>query len=143
MVKYDDASWHYGSDFPADLPSEAGATHIGIFVAWCLLNGLAGDLHIQQFPDMYSKLRKREMTPGAWFIAACDEKFTDGDLSELGNAFAKSYYGGDAPQYFEDYEAIVGPHLESPYHVVDSWETFEKIAPVICTRFETWGNQGA
>ena len=23
-MKYDDASWHYGGDFPADLPQEAG-----------------------------------------------------------------------------------------------------------------------
>ena len=27
-MKYDDASWHYGGDFPADLPQAAGATHI-------------------------------------------------------------------------------------------------------------------
>ena len=31
--KYDDASWHYGGDFPKDLPIEAGATHTGMFLA--------------------------------------------------------------------------------------------------------------
>src|SRR6266404_3538306 len=36
-MKYDDASWHYGGDFPEDLPREAGATHTGMFVAWALL----------------------------------------------------------------------------------------------------------
>ena len=30
MAKYDDASWHYGGDFPDDLPEENGATHIGM-----------------------------------------------------------------------------------------------------------------
>jgi hypothetical protein len=33
-MKYDDASWHYGGDFPADLPREAGSTHIAMFLAW-------------------------------------------------------------------------------------------------------------
>ncbi|WP_265102660.1 hypothetical protein [Acinetobacter sp. 'aerobic (ED)'] len=39
-MKYDDASWHYGGDFPADLPQEAGATHIGMFLTWMLLQTL-------------------------------------------------------------------------------------------------------
>lgn len=39
-MKYDDASWHVGGDFPKELPPEAGATHIGMFAAWCMLNGL-------------------------------------------------------------------------------------------------------
>ncbi|MGN6118448.1 MAG: DUF7832 domain-containing protein, partial [Rhodanobacter sp.] len=43
-MKYDDASWHYGGDFPKDLPDEAGATHTGMFVAWALLSGLAGQI---------------------------------------------------------------------------------------------------
>ncbi|WP_262497415.1 DUF7832 domain-containing protein [Pedobacter caeni] len=30
MAKYDDASWHYGGDFPKDLPQINGATHIGM-----------------------------------------------------------------------------------------------------------------
>ena len=33
-MKYDDASWHYEGAYPADLPPEAGATHIGMFLAW-------------------------------------------------------------------------------------------------------------
>jgi hypothetical protein len=50
-MKYDDASWHYGGDFPKDLDDMAGATHIGMFVAWCLLNGLGGALHTEEFPE--------------------------------------------------------------------------------------------
>ncbi len=29
-MKYDDASWHYGGEFPADSPDEFGGTHIGL-----------------------------------------------------------------------------------------------------------------
>ena len=41
-MKYDDASWHYGGDFPSELSSDAGATHIGMFVTWALLVDLGG-----------------------------------------------------------------------------------------------------
>lgn len=44
-MKYDDASWHVGGEFPKELPPQAGATHIGMFAAWCMLAGLAGELH--------------------------------------------------------------------------------------------------
>jgi hypothetical protein len=30
-MKYDDASWHAGEDFPKDVPEDAGATHTGMF----------------------------------------------------------------------------------------------------------------
>ena len=34
------------TQFPQDLPPEAGATHTGIFIAWAMLSGLAGELHL-------------------------------------------------------------------------------------------------
>lgn len=39
-MKYDDSTWHTDGDFPADLPPEAGATHIGMFMAWALAQNL-------------------------------------------------------------------------------------------------------
>ena len=56
-MKYDDASWHSGGDFPADLPSEAGATHTGMFLAWALLSGLGGSLHTEDFPEDVERLK--------------------------------------------------------------------------------------
>jgi len=38
--KYDDASWHYGGNYPVGLPTKNGATHIGMFLAWCIENDL-------------------------------------------------------------------------------------------------------
>jgi hypothetical protein len=139
-VKYDDASWHYGGGFPGDLPPSAGATHIGMFVAWALLHGFAGGIHLREFPEPLAQLRERKVTPGQFFMDACDEKFTDEDLSDLGNRFAKHYYEHDhAPgHYFSDYAATVGTEAPSIYHVPDTWETYEQIAPVIQQRFEEW-----
>jgi hypothetical protein len=137
-MKYDDASWHYGGTYPKELPPEGGGTHIGMFVGWCLLSGLAGEIHTVEFPQELEALRDRNVTPGAFFLAACDEKFTDEDLSEEGNRFASAYYQGDPNPYLEDYERLVGSSLPSLYHVPDTWVTYEKLRPTLDYRLQTW-----
>ena len=140
-MKYDDASWHYGGDFPADLEPSAGATHIGMFLAWCLLHGMEGSIHVEDFPVELAEIQRREITPGAFLIKVCDEKFTDEDLSEEGNAFAKFYYSGtDGPygQYLTDYEETFLGSRASLYEVEDTWKTFDRIAPLIDRRYRDW-----
>ena len=142
-LKYDDASWHYESDFPADLPAKAGATHIAMFVSWAVLNGLEGELHSVDLADELARLRDRSITPTEWFLMACDEKFTDEDLNAEGNRFAHSYYGNDDEllahdgSYIADYEQAF-PDLESIYHVPDTWASFAILEPIIRARFKTW-----
>src|SRR5713226_4475893 len=103
-MKYDDASWHYGGNFPEDLAQEAGATHTGMFVAWAFLAGLAGDIYNTDFPDEIPKLQSRSITPGRFFLEACDGKFVDEDLNEQGNAFAIGYFDFKTGQFLADYE---------------------------------------
>ncbi len=135
-MKYDDASWHYGGDFPSDLPKEAGATHIAMFLAWAVLNGLAGEYHTVDSAKELAKLRSREITPGAWFMRTCDEKFTNEDLNEEGNRFAIAYYDSGG-SYTSDY-CDAFPDVPSPYHVEDSWVSFDALAPIIAERLRTW-----
>jgi hypothetical protein len=137
-MKYDDASWHSGGNFPADLPSEAGATHTGIFLAWALLSGLAGELHETELPEDLEQLRRREITPGSFFLAVCDGKFTDEDLSSEGNAFANHYFDLENGQYLADYDEVLSGGLPSQYHVPDSWEAFDRIRPVLDERLSSW-----
>lgn len=139
-MKYDDGSWHYGGNFPVELPNEAGATHIGMFVAWALSNGLGGNLHVVDSPDDFLKLIDRTETPGAWFVRNCDEKFTNEDLNEEGNAFASTYYNGALDQnspYLADY-ANAFPDNSDLYSVSDTWENYERIEPLIAKRFANW-----
>ena len=139
-MKYDDASWHSGGDFPADLPSSAGATHIGMFVAWALLSGLAGAIHTEEFPKALALLTRREVTPGEFLLEACDGKFTDEDLSDEGNAFAEAYYpSADAqPNYLADYIATLFDGEPSLYHVADRWDNYDRLAPTLQKRLEEW-----
>ncbi|HEV7692516.1 MAG TPA: hypothetical protein VGO52_16890 [Hyphomonadaceae bacterium] len=142
-MKYDDASWHYGGDFPADLPREAGATHIAMFVVWAWLEGLAGELHVEDFPEDHERVRLRQETPATLFIRICDEKFTDEDLNEEGNAFAADFYGADGQYtrgpdgYLEIYSGLF-PDVDTLYHVPDTWETYEKVAAAVLPHFHAW-----
>jgi hypothetical protein len=137
-MKYDDASWHYGGKFPEDLPPEAGATHTGMFVAWALLNGLAGEIYTTDFPDQIPKLLSRSLTPGRFFLEACDGKFTDDDLNEEGNSFAQAYFDFEKGQYIRDYEASLGEGVADLYHAEDTWENFDRLRPVLDRRFADW-----
>src|ERR1700733_12575538 len=80
-TKYDDASWHYGGDFPEHLLPDAGATHIGMYLAWGVVSGLESDfLREELAADHVVLLMERKITPGQFLMAGCDEKFVDDEL---------------------------------------------------------------
>lgn len=141
-MKYDDASWHYGGDFPKDLPDEAGATHSGMFLVWALLSGLAGEIHLDEMPEGIASLRERKTTPGRFFLQFCDGKLTDEDFNETGNEFATAYFDFENGKYLTDYEASLLGTLPSLYHVPDTWDTYEVIRPILDRRFADWKANG-
>ena len=87
---------------------------------------------------MIEKLQTRTFTPAQFFISACDEKFTDEDLNEEGNAFAHDYFDLSTGKYLADYEKTLGANLDDLYRVADTWENFEILKPVIDRRFQQW-----
>jgi hypothetical protein len=137
-MKYDDASWHYGGDFPSDLPNEAGATHAGMFLAWCILKGLGGELFTEEEPELVLALRNRQTTPGRFFLRNCDGKLTDEDLNEQGNAFASAYFNLESGEFLADYDELVSSAVPSLYHVPDTWETYDQLAPRLDARYQAW-----
>jgi hypothetical protein len=136
-VAYDRADWHYDGDYPPGLPSEAGGTHIGMFIAWAIITGLEGELHKEESADAFQAVRERRITGREFLFSRCDQKFTDEDLNEEGSAFARWYYSGYGP-YIDDYEKTLAVNVPSTYHVKDTWENFDKLKPVIDRRFEAW-----
>ncbi|WAC64048.1 hypothetical protein OVA13_04500 [Pseudoxanthomonas sp. SL93] len=135
-MKYDDASWHYGGNFPSDLPDSAGATHTGMFLVWAVLAGLGGELFTVKEPELVRELRGRTTTPGAFFLRVCDGKLTNEDFSDRGNEFAVAYY--EDGQFLADYEATLGSGLATPYHVPDTWESFDALRPRLDQRLARW-----
>lgn len=136
-MKYDDASWHSDGDFPADLAPEAGATHIGMYVAWLLLQGMAGEELVDDMKDELHALTQRTMTPGQ-FLLVRDGKFLDDMVNDEANAFTLEYYQADDCLYPDDYIELLADDLPSIYHAADTWENFDRLAPVIAQRFTTW-----
>lgn len=137
-MKYDDASWHSGGEFPAGLPHAAAATHTGMFLAWSLLSGLGGTLFADEEPHLVDELRARVTTPGAFFLKHCDGKFLDEDLNDLGNRFAQDYFNLEGGAYLDDYDDVFGGDAESIYHVPDTWASFDRIRPTLERRFSEW-----
>ncbi len=136
---YDKMDWHYGGKYPAELPFENGGTHIGMFLAWCIINGLSGEFHDEESPEALKAVRERRMTGREFLQQMCDEKFWEEDLNDEGNRFAKHYYSGPDGKgygtYLEDYEALLAQDLPSTYHVDDTWENYEKVAKRIAERY--------
>ena len=151
MAKYDDASWHYEGAYPEDLQTENAATHIGMFLAWCIDNNLISDFQIEEAGDDVKRVKDRSITGAQFLIQNCDEKFTDEDLSDLGNEFTNEYYENDTEfgkqysSYIQDYSEVFQKKAEaekldypSLYHVEDSWENYSLIKPIIDKRFMEW-----
>lgn len=108
-MKYDDASWHYGGDFPAGQPEENGGTHIGLFLRWCFQKGWAGELHLEEWLDDVDSVRNGNLTGTEFLFKNCDGKFTEEDLNATGVAFAEKYYRDGS--YLEDYLEFIDHQL--------------------------------
>jgi len=138
----DRADWHSGGDFPADLPPENGGTHIGMFLAWIIHNGLQGEFHDEESPEELAAVRARRMTGREFLFRACDGKFWDEDLSEDGKSFTAAYYSGEGGKgygaYMEDYERVLAAGLPTTYHVEDTWANYDAIALLISRRYAEW-----
>ena len=139
-MSYDRADHDYSTE-REPLPKGHAATHIGMFLAWAVCNGLENDFHRQHSAQLLARLRQREITGRQFFEAACQGRFAERDLNPEGNAFAEHYYSNDAGErgpYFADYKRVLAAGLPSFWHVADTWDNYDKLAPVIARRFEEW-----
>jgi hypothetical protein len=132
----DQAEWHYGGDFPAELPPENGGTHIGMYLAWIIQRGLGSSVLRKQAGDSLPLLTKRKITGRKLLFAELDQKFFGTLLTKVGKDFTRDYYETNC--YIDDYEAVLGGALPTLYHVQDSWDNYDKLAPIIDQRFSGW-----
>ena len=141
-MAYDRADFDYSTE-DQPLPKGHAATHIGMFLAWAINQGLENEWHRKHSPKGLQNVKARQITGREFFEAACDGKFSERDLSPEGNAFAEFYYTdetGKRGQYFEDYKQVLATKLPSFWHVADNWENYDKLALVITRRYNAWAN---
>lgn len=136
MASIDRMDWHYGGDFPENLPQENGGTHIGMFLTWIIENDLIGELHREDSQEAILKVINHQMTGRDFLIEQCDEKLWEDDLNEQGLLFTKHYYESDI--YIQDYSELLATEVESIYEVENSWDNYQKLKPVIDKRYNEW-----
>ena len=134
-TQFDRVEWHLGAGFPKDLPKEAAATHIGMFMAWALQRKHEAYVHREAHLKQVEAVRARTMTGARFVLECCDAKLSDHDLNGEGSAFAAHYY---AKTYLTDYVDTLGADVDTVYHVPDTWDRFDQIARVIDKRFAAW-----
>ena len=138
-MKYDDAEYCF-LNFETDrLPNEAGGTHMGMYLAWAASKGLL-DWDFDE--QTLAPLLAREVTGSQLFFDRCDGKLTDDDLSDVGNAFTARYYEAhfvaDYPRVFADQIPNGGETTDDFCSVPDTWENYDRLAPVLDERFAQW-----
>jgi len=151
MSKYDDASWHYGGDFPEGLPEKNGATHTGMFLMWCVENDLISNDLKEDTGAEIEKLKRCEITGAEFIMDVMDGKFSEYDLNMMGNAFAQDYYkdetdfGNRFSSFADDYVNLFDMKAEENdyeyetfYHIEDTFENYDLMKQVINYRFEEW-----
>ncbi len=137
-MNYDRIDWHTGGDFPKELPSENGATHIGMFLAWAIVRNLeSADLRARSGAEL-DAVRARRMTGRTLLLARCDGRLADADLCDEGNAFARDYYQEVRYGYLRDYAQTLAVGIESVYHVANTWEAFDQLLPLLDRAFHRW-----
>lgn len=144
MASIDRADWHYGGDYPNDLPIENSGTHIGMYLNWIIENEFIGELHLNDSKEGIESVKSKQITGRDFLFKYCDEKFWEEDLNEEGLEFTKFYYQNpndpeDAyGQYIDDYVDTIGEEFDSLYEIPNSWENYDKIAKVITKRYDKW-----
>lgn len=144
---YDDASMHHGS-LQKGMPTETAATHIAMFTVWTWFENLASADSLEFYGDVVEAGRQRLSTPRALLdrrrdLLALD--LTSNDLSDEGVCFANDYYLKDqeinleAGGFIHDWMTEFA-EFGDIFAVPDTWEAFDRIAPIMSGRLRQWRN---
>jgi len=139
MASIDRADWHYGNDFPENLPEENGGTHIGMYLNWVIEKNLISEFHLTESKDGIEKVKSGEITGRDFLFDYCDGKFWNQELNEIGLEFTESYYSSD--KYFGDYAKVLADELDSIYEVKDNRQNYSLIKEKLDQRFNKWNSR--
>jgi hypothetical protein len=132
---YDNAKNHFLGNFPQNLPIEQAYVHIGMYLGWVIEQDLYSEYFQDEAETQIFRFKKREIS--CTILSEIWDGYLGYELfSEEGNLFTYYYYGGGL--YSKDYENLMAKDLPSIYHVTDDWDSYEKMAFRISTRYEDW-----
>ncbi len=138
MSKIDDMGWHLGDDFPCDLPAEAAATPMAMFLGWVIDNHKESHELIEVIGNEELEMFRRRELPLNSLILNTAEKLYDDYFNDEAKKFAKAYY---EHLYFDDYKKLLDRPDESLYSMPASWEKYELVKKRIEQRYKEWKNK--
>ncbi len=130
-MKYDDVSWHFnGEGFPTTSTEKHAATHIGLLLKWCFVQGWASESWLLEEPIAVQAVISGAMTGSEFLLTYCDGQFTNEDLVPTGNKFIERYVLIDG-LYYQDIAAFIPPIA---YTVCETDVDFQKFSDMVKSR---------
>jgi hypothetical protein len=143
---------------PADAPDDAELVGMALLVGWAADRFGLPEKHATS--ELGAQLAKRAITPREFLIKACGKTLTTLDVAprvrELLAIYTRNQHhddegardaigarikqllrldgAGDERHYTADYLGTFAEVVANPFHVPDSWEAVDRIAPVIDAR---------
>ena len=134
---YDDASRHFGGEWPQKLPRSQAYIHTGIYLGWVVSAGLCGDDFRRQNAEAIADLESGTLS-GPEFFQRIGGIFSSNMLSEEGNAFTAEYFDLEHGSYLKDYGHLLADIQITAYHVPDTHESSRRMGERISQRFDLW-----
>ena len=136
-VVYDKAKYHYGGDYPEELPDEQAFVHTGLYLGWIIDRDLYSEHFRNEAAGLVTRFKAREVT-GPEVYEWWDGCLVSDMLSDEGNGFSQAYFDFDRGHFLGDYEELFLGGLPSLYHVDGSWENYERLRARLDERFAEW-----
>ncbi|MDO4907699.1 cell surface protein [Neisseria sp.] len=141
---YDHVQFHTDENYPAGLPPENAATHIGMYWAWAASQRLTNPVW-QSAPETaadFATMLEGGISGAEFLRRHMDGALTRDDFNEFGQRFTDFYYDDEEDGYgafMEDYVRTMNtPALGSFYHVADNAENRAALEAVFQAAFEAW-----
>ncbi|MFC0180156.1 DUF7832 domain-containing protein [Thorsellia kenyensis] len=137
--------WHEEPAYEFELEYKNAGTHIGMFISWLIINDLVSDWMKEDFADEIKLVLNRQMT-GLELLLVAEGILREDYISEDALPFVEAYYSNDidfSRSYQNDYEKILTNNLTSFYHVADSWENYELLAPALEEAYQIWAEKSS
>lgn len=134
---YDKAKYHFSGKWPAGLDPAQAYVHSGLFLGWLIERGLGSEFFQREAAEEIRRFRARKLTAPKLF-ERFDGVLTSDMLSPEGNAFAREYFELESGPYATEYDQLLADGLDTPYHVADTWENYDRLKHHLDQRFAEW-----
>lgn len=117
----DDAAWHWEDLREKHLPVEdiTAYNHLDIYLRWCMEHQLMDEVFLERYPEVVTRLQADpEHTDLRPFLRdELDGKLLRVYFNDAGEAFARYYYGGEAPYFPSDIDDYALQYFDAErYH---------------------------